>query len=146
MRRVPTPVSVVTVDVEGVRSGVTVGSLVSLSLEPPLVGISISRQAQLHALLLDGETFGISVLGGTQAQIAQHFARSVPPIALWQGIPLRPGDGPPLIDGAIGWLVCRRVQEVDVGTHTLFIGETVHVELGRPGPALVYARQEYHAL
>ena len=54
MRRFPTGVAVVTVDVEGEQLGLTVGSLVSLSLEPPLVGIAIARQAALHELLRAG--------------------------------------------------------------------------------------------
>ena len=51
MRRFPTGVAVVTVDADGNRLGQTVSALVSLSLDPPLVGISIRREAQLHELL-----------------------------------------------------------------------------------------------
>ena len=51
MRRVPHGVAVLTVDVDGERLGLTLDSLVSLSLDPPLVGVSISRQAAMHELL-----------------------------------------------------------------------------------------------
>ena len=50
-RRWPAGVSVVVAEADGRRHGLTVSSLLSLSLEPPLVGISISRQASLHELL-----------------------------------------------------------------------------------------------
>ena len=146
MRRVPAPVSVVTTEVDGRRYGITVGSLISLSLEPPLVGMSISRDTQLNALLKEADGFAASMLGGDQGWIAHHFSRSVPPLILWNGIPLRDREGPPEIDGANGWLRCVRRDAFEVGTHTLFVGEVVEVEAGRGGSALLYAGRSYHAL
>jgi 3-hydroxy-9,10-secoandrosta-1,3,5(10)-triene-9,17-dione monooxygenase reductase component len=146
MRRLPTPVAVVTTEVDGRRYGITVGSLLSLSLEPALVGMSISRDTQLNSLLRESDVFAVSALAGDQDWIAQHFARSVPPLVLWNGIPLRDADGPPQIEGALGWLTCRRRESIEVGTHTLFVGEVLEVEDGRPGPALLYAHRSYHAL
>jgi flavin reductase (DIM6/NTAB) family NADH-FMN oxidoreductase RutF len=146
MRRLPTSVSVVTAEVDGRRYGITVGSLVSLSLEPPLVGMSISRDTQLNSLLKEADVFAVSALAGDQDWIAQHFSRSVPPLILWNGIPLREGEGAPQIEGALGWLRCRRAQAIEVGTHTLFVAEVLEVEEGRGGPALLYAHRGYHAL
>jgi flavin reductase (DIM6/NTAB) family NADH-FMN oxidoreductase RutF len=145
MRRVPTAVAVVTAEVEGRRYGITVGSLVSLSLEPPLVGMSISRQTALNLLLKESDVFAVSVLAADQDAIAQHFSRSVPPLILWNGIALRDVEGPPQVEGALGWLRCRRLQELEVGTHTFFVAEVLEVEQGR-GAALLYAERSYHAL
>jgi flavin reductase (DIM6/NTAB) family NADH-FMN oxidoreductase RutF len=146
MRNVPAAVAVVTVDVDGERLGLTVASFVSLSLEPPLIGVSVSRHAALHELLRRAEEFGVNLLSGEQERIAQHFARGVPPIGLWEGVEVRPGPGPPLLAGALGWLRCRRVSEHDAGDHTLFAGEATHVEAGRAETALVYMRQRYTGL
>src|SRR3954466_15518408 len=108
MRRVPAAVAVVTVEVEGRAAGLTVGSLVSLSLEPPLVGFAIRRDAALHELLRESPELAISVLADGQEHLAQHFARGVPPIALWTGIETVPGElGAPLLEGAVGWIECR---------------------------------------
>ena len=124
---------VVTVDLEGEQIGLTVSSLVSLSLEPPLVGISISRFAALHELLRRAREFASSILGEGQEALAQHFARGVPPIALWEGIERRSGaTGAPLLEGAVGWIECRLRHEYEVGDHTLFVGEVIAVERG-PG-------------
>src|SRR4029453_10385036 len=107
MRSFPSGICVVTIELEGTRTGLTVGSLASLSLEPPLVGFALGQQAQLHELLRGAGEFGVSLLAGDQAALAPHFARSVPPIALWTGIELRDkGEGPPLIADALGWLRC----------------------------------------
>jgi flavin reductase (DIM6/NTAB) family NADH-FMN oxidoreductase RutF len=145
MRRFPTGVAVVTVDVEGERLGLTVGSLVSLSLEPPLVGIAIARQAALHELVHAAGAFGVSLLAEDQAQLAAHFARGVPPIALWTGIDVHPGPatGAPLLEGALGWLECRLGAELPVGDHTLFVGEVLAAEPGRPARPLLHVDQAY---
>ena len=146
MRVFPAGVAVLTVDVEGERIGLTVGSLVSLSLDPPLVGVAVSRQAAMHEILRRADSFGLSLLAGDQEDLAQHFARGVPPIRLWHAIPLRVGAvGPPLIDRALGWLVLRPWAEYDAGDHTLFVGEVVAVERGRAAPPLVYLDRRYRS-
>jgi flavin reductase (DIM6/NTAB) family NADH-FMN oxidoreductase RutF len=143
MRLIPAPVAVVTVDLEGERLGLTVASLVSLSLEPPLVGAAVSRQAALHELLRRAGQFGVSILADGQEHLAQHFARGVPPIALWKGIPVREAQGPPLLEGALAWLRCSVWAEHDAGDHTLFVGEVVEAESGSAEHALVYLGRRY---
>jgi flavin reductase len=147
MRSFPSGICVVTIELECQRVGLTVGSLVSLSLEPPLVGFALGRQAQLHELLRGAGEFGVSMLRGDQEAVAQHFARSVPPIALWTGVELREDvDGPPLLAEALGWLRCRVRAEHPAGDHTFFVGEVVWTELASPGPALVYVQHDYSAV
>src|SRR6266496_2288131 len=123
MRRFPAGVAVVTIDLEGERLGLTVGSLVSLSLEPALVGVSIAKEAAMHELLRRARSFSVSLLAAGQEDVAQHFARGVPPFAHWQGIPVRDEEGAPLIEGALGWLRCRLQAEQDAGDHTFFVGQ-----------------------
>jgi flavin reductase len=147
MRRFPHGVAVVTVDGEGERLGLTVSSLVSLSVEPPLVGVAISRQAAMHELLRNAGAFALSLLAAGQEGLAQHFARGVPPIALWHGIASRDGAaGAPLLVGALGWLECRLAAGHTVGDHTLFVGEVVSVELGEAAPPLVHVDAGFRSL
>ena len=147
MRRFPAGVAVVTVDLEGEQIGLTVGSLVSLSLTPPLAGVSVSKNAALHELLRRAGAFAASLLGEGQEALAQHFARGVPPLAMWRGVATRSGTGAaPLLEDAIGWLECRVWAECDAGDHTFFVGEAVAVEPGRVRPPLVYVDQRYRTL
>jgi flavin reductase (DIM6/NTAB) family NADH-FMN oxidoreductase RutF len=147
MRRVPAAVAVVTVDVEGRPAGLTVASLVSLSLQPPLVGFAIRRDAALHELLRESRELAISVLAEEQERLAQHFARGVPPVALWQGVELREAEGSPQLEGAIAWLRGRVEQEHETGDHTFFVVAVDAVELGAPGRRpLVVHDQAYAAL
>jgi flavin reductase (DIM6/NTAB) family NADH-FMN oxidoreductase RutF len=134
MRRYPVGVTVATVEVRGTRLGLTLASLVSLALEPPLVGISVARQAAFHELLREAGGFAASLLAGDQLGLAQHFARGVPPIAMWQGIEVREGPRGPLLEGAVGWLECELAGEVAAGDHTFFLGrvERAESEDGRP--------------
>jgi flavin reductase (DIM6/NTAB) family NADH-FMN oxidoreductase RutF len=143
MRLIPAPVAVVTVDLEGERLGLTVASLVSLSLEPPLVGVAIRRDAALHELLRRAGVFGVSVLAAGQDQLAQHFARGVPPIALWEGIRVRDVHGPPLLESAVAWLRCGVTDEHATGDHTLFVGQVLEAEAGSAERALVYLDRRY---
>jgi flavin reductase (DIM6/NTAB) family NADH-FMN oxidoreductase RutF len=145
MRRFPTPVAVVTAEVDGERFGLTVGSLVSLSLVPPLVGISIGKDSSSHEPIRRAGGWAASLLGAGQTQVAQHFARSgIPPLALWVGTDVRDGVRGPLVEGAIGWLECRTASEHEAGDHTIFIGEVESIELGAAGEGLVYRGGEFH--
>jgi flavin reductase (DIM6/NTAB) family NADH-FMN oxidoreductase RutF len=147
MRRFPSGVAVLTIEIDGERLGLTVGSPVSLSLEPPLVGVSVSRQAAMHELLRRAGGFALSLLAGDQEAIAQHFARGVPPFAHWHGIATREGAaGAPLLEGALGWLECGTRAEHEAGDHTFFVGEVLSAEAGRVAPPLVYLGQRYVSL
>jgi flavin reductase (DIM6/NTAB) family NADH-FMN oxidoreductase RutF len=143
MRRHPAGVAVVTVDLDGERLGTTVSSFMSVALEPPLVAVSVSRQAALHELLRAAGGFAVSVLAADQAALAQHFARGVPPIAMWHGISVQDGSRGPLLDGAVGWLECAVERELEAGDHTLFLGRVERAEPGADGPPLMRLGGEY---
>jgi len=145
MRRFPAPVAVVTGVDDREAFGLTIASLVSLSLDPPLVGVSIGKDSARHEPMHNAGGFAVSLLTEQQAQLAQHFARSgVPPVALWVGIATRPGTHGPLLEGALAWLECGKWAEYAAGDHTLFLGEVVSMELGAPGRGLVYRDSTYH--
>ncbi len=146
MRRFPAGVAVATVELDGERLGLTLGSVVSLSLEPPLVGVSISRGAAIHEYLRRSDGFALSLLGEGQAALAQHFARGAPPLIAWVGIAMRAGSVAPLLAEALGWLECRHWAAFDTGDHTFFIGQVVHVEVGSLDAPLLYLDGAYTGL
>jgi flavin reductase (DIM6/NTAB) family NADH-FMN oxidoreductase RutF len=143
MRRYPVGVAVATVEVRGTRLGLTLSSLVALALEPPLVGISIARQAAFHELLREAGGFGVSMLAEDQGTLAKHFARGVPPIAMWAGIDARNGVRGPLLEGAVGWLECEVHGELAAGDHTLFLGRVERAESGATKPPLLRLGGDY---
>lgn len=142
--RFPTGVAVVTVDVGGQALGLTIGSLVRLSLEPPLVGFAVSREAALHELLRSARACSISLLAEGQEALAEHFARGVPPIGMWVGIATQAG-GPsaPFLAGALGWLECTVRDEAPAGTHTFFVCSVTSVLAGGGERGLARVRWGY---
>ena len=148
MRRYPHGVAVLTVDHDGNRMGVTISSLVSLALEPPLVGVSIGHAAACHELLRRAGSFGVSLLGGGQEDLARRFAAGYPPIVHWQGVETRSGPCgvAPLLARAAGWLECRIEAEHLAGDHTFFVASVLSVEAGPERGGLVYREHAYHAL
>jgi flavin reductase (DIM6/NTAB) family NADH-FMN oxidoreductase RutF len=147
MRRVPSAVAVATVTVEGRAAGLTVASLVSLSLDPPLVGFAVRRHAALHELLRETREVAISVLAAGQEDLAQHFARGVPPIALWERVALRDDIQPPQLASAAAWLRGALAEEVPTGDHTFFVAAVDQAEPGDPAarPLLLHG-SSYAAL
>jgi flavin reductase (DIM6/NTAB) family NADH-FMN oxidoreductase RutF len=146
MRYWPHGVSVLTVDYEGDRMGVTVSSLVSLSLEPPLIGVSIGKEASCYELLRRAGTFAITLLGSEQEELARRFASGRPPIVHWEGVDVRQGQFAPLLEGALGWIEARTRAEHDTGDHTFFVADAISVEHGPSRSALMYRDRDYHAL
>lgn len=144
MRRIPASVAVVAVP----ALGLTVGSVLSLSLAPPLVGVSLSRESALHELLREEGSFAVSFLGAGQEHLGQRFARGIPPFAHWEGVEHRPGSltGAPLLEGALGWLECRLAAEHVTGDHTLFVGEVLSVQLGAELAPIVFRGGAYAPL
>ena len=72
--RLPTGVAVVTVAGGGQPLGLTIGSLVRLALEPPLVGFAVAREAALHELLRDDGACAVSLLAEGQDGVAEHLS------------------------------------------------------------------------
>jgi flavin reductase (DIM6/NTAB) family NADH-FMN oxidoreductase RutF len=141
-RRWPAGVSVVVAESGRRRAGLTVSSLVSVSLEPPLVSISLGRSALLFEPLREAGEWAVSILAGGQAGLAQHFARNVPPIALWDGIAVREDD-PLLLEGALGWIRARTVEEFAAGDHVIFVGAVESLQFGPGQGTLVYVDRRY---
>ncbi|MEO0411062.1 MAG: flavin reductase family protein [Pseudomonadota bacterium] len=123
--------------------GMTANSFISVSLEPARALISVAKSAQMHERLMRQERFGLSVLSEGQSDISTHFAGR--PIA---------GLTPdfeyqfdvPVLAGALSWMVCKRQSEVEIGDHTLFIGDLIDCGYKEEQAPLVYFGGRYNAL
>jgi flavin reductase (DIM6/NTAB) family NADH-FMN oxidoreductase RutF len=148
MRFYPQGVSILSVDHDGEQMGVTISSLVSISLEPPLVGVSIGKQASLYELLRGAGSFGISLLGAEHGAIAQRFASGFPPLVHWDGVETRlgPAGVAPLLADARGWLEARIRDAHDAGDHTFYVADVLSVEHGPAQGGLVYLDRTFHGV
>jgi 4-hydroxyphenylacetate 3-monooxygenase len=118
----------------GEERGMTATAFMSLSLEPPLVALGIAKKARLFPLLEASGAFAVSLLREGQEAIAEHFAG-------------KPQEGVALVEGAIpgalAVLRCRLEAIYPAGDHGLVVGRVEAVELGEPGPPLVYFARGY---
>jgi len=149
MRSWATGVTVVATALEGVRHGMTVSSFTSVSLDPPLVLVSLERGAQTHRLLEKSGVFAVTVLGEGQETISDRFAgRQLEGENRFAGLDtFTLVSGAPFINGGLAYFDCRVVSTYPAGTHTVFIGEVLAAQCGEPSAApLLYHDRDYHQL
>jgi flavin reductase (DIM6/NTAB) family NADH-FMN oxidoreductase RutF len=129
-----TGVTVVTYEYEGRPRGVTVNSFTSVSIDPPLILVSIAREARA-ASGLRGSPLVVNVLAADQLDLARHFAGH-PQHGL--EIPWSQHHRPPRLRGAAAWIECRPYAEVEAGDHILFLGRVSSHRTLRKEPLLFH--------
>ncbi len=140
--RFATGVTVITTEVDGQVHGMTANGFMSVSLDPPLVLISVGNQAHLNNLLPQSGRYGISILGENHEYFSRHFAgRPVEGLA----IPFVRKKDMPVLEGAAACLVARVVDIHPAGDHTLYIGQVEYLEACEARPLLFFAGK-YRAL
>jgi flavin reductase (DIM6/NTAB) family NADH-FMN oxidoreductase RutF len=142
MARLPAGVVVVSARLSDEYRGLTASSLVSISLEPPLVLVGLERESQTRAAILQTRAFNVSLLTRSQEFIADRFAGRAPAIdPRWASLPHRLGsNGIPLVDGSSAWLECRVVQNHPAGDHDVFIAEVQAAGIGAGEPLVLWDR------
>ena len=137
-----TGVTVVTaMDAEGRPLGFTANSFSSVSLDPPLLLISIANSSRNAAAFRAAPGFAINILAEGQKDVSATFARPVEDrfaTVYWRRGPV----GAPLIAGVSAWFDCTLEQAVEAGDHTILIGRIGGFE-ATPAPGLGYYRGAY---
>jgi flavin reductase (DIM6/NTAB) family NADH-FMN oxidoreductase RutF len=140
MGRFASGITVVTTrDTDGRDHGLTVSAFCSLSLSPPLVLVSIDKEASMHPALIANSHFAVNILADKQEAVARRFA--TPETDRFEGIGFSRGStGAPLLDDVLAYVECRISTTLEGGDHTIFIGE---IEFGdaparNSGPLLYY--------
>jgi flavin reductase (DIM6/NTAB) family NADH-FMN oxidoreductase RutF len=116
--------------------GMTANAFMSVSLEPPLVLISLDRRTKLCGMLHEGSHYGVSVLCETQAALSDRFA----------GRPCEDCPSPrfdlvhlaPLVDGALAHFVARVERSYWGGDHSLFLGRVEYARHHAGTPLLFH--------
>ncbi|HUG50172.1 MAG TPA: flavin reductase family protein [Terrimesophilobacter sp.] len=134
--RFATGVAVVTFDTEQGRHGITVNSFTSVSLEPPLVLVSIARTTKSHDELA-GRPFTVNVLGAEQRALASNFGGTPTGEPRWVE-----GTVAPRLAGVLSYFECTPWAAYDGGDHTLYLGEVVSFDY-RAGDALGFVNGQF---
>ncbi|NBE54639.1 flavin reductase [Streptomyces sp. YC537] len=131
--------------------GMTATAFMSVSLDPPLVLVSLREGSRMDDLLAEQPRWGVSVLSESQRHIAGRFAMKgrISDRLLFADIPYvrGPKSGAPLVGGALATLECETEQRVEAGDHTLIVARvlTASVPSAEGGP-LAYFRGRYRQL
>lgn len=147
MAAVASTVSVVTARRGDERIGRTVTSMLSLSMNPPTILVSIDILSRLADLIAKTGGFSLALLADDQSAVADAFAGKL--LAherfheeSWSTWP----SGQPMLLGAVTALDCDVIGSIETGTHVLFAGAIVEAETTTSRSPLLWQRHHYHAL
>lgn len=133
-------VTVVAAEEAGTIHGMTASAFISVSMDPPLVLVSVSRKAHLHPVVAAAGAYTVSFLRADQAAVSNHFAgRPDPALGItWR----RTEAGAPVLAEALATLDCTLEQAIDAGDHTLYVGRVRGLDAAEGDP-LTYFRARY---
>jgi flavin reductase (DIM6/NTAB) family NADH-FMN oxidoreductase RutF/nitroreductase len=122
----------------------TATAVCSVSAEPATILIVVNRSTRSHPIIAAAGSFAVNVLADHQHDISGRFSAKLDdPFA---GIACRAGaHGNPIIKDVAAYLECAIVDTIDVGTHTIFIGQVIDGDVSRALP-LVYHEGSYKSL
>ena len=148
MRAWTTGVTIVTAAHAGQRYGMTVNSFTSISLEPPLISVTLRQLTHTHELVERSGEFAITILAAHQGSLSDRFAGKIPEITdRFEGVETgRLLIDAPLIKGGMAYFNCRVVNTIPVGENTLFIAEVIAVQGEGEGEPLVYHNRVFWKL
>lgn len=136
--RFATGVTVLTTRTEGGEAiGMTASSVASVSLEPPLVLVSVDRRHEMHTALAAASHFVLNVLAADQEALSRRFAADEP--NRFGGVGFRPSkQGIAVLDGVLAHIECEKQTAIPGGDHTVFFGLVVGGSVTDRRPLLYY--------
>lgn len=143
--RFATGVTVVTAcDAQGNDVGMTVSAFTSVSLDPPLVCVSIGHDASAYHALAEATHFVVNILSEGQEALARRFAES--DADRFEGIGYdRAASGAAILLDVLGHLECEIKVRHEAGDHDIIIG-SVDAAIANEGKPLLYYRGGYAQL
>lgn len=130
-----TGVTVISTATDEGDHGMTANAFMSVSLDPPLISISLDHGSKMLAKVRTSSRYAVSVLGDGMEGIAMHFAGKFDPTLTDPFVHI---DRLPVVPNAATVFLTDVVQEVEAGDHTLFIGQVTHIERNETAAPLLF--------
>mgnify|MGYP001156475997 CR=1 FL=1 len=137
MGKFATGVTIVTTPVKEGVHGMTANAFMSVSLDPPLVLVSVDKRANTHRYISEAKCFGVNILRTDQRHISNHFAGK-PNEQVAQGLSYEWHDGIPVLMDCLANIACRLWANYDGGDHTLYVGEVRALRSSEAEPLLFF--------
>lgn len=139
MASICAPLSVVTAEFAGRPHGTSVSAFASLSLDPPMVLVSLNNNSELLPVIERSGRFGLNILSSGQADLGMQFGRKG--IDRFDGVSWNTTAGVPRLDEVAAWAACELHKTVDGGDHKIVLGTVIRAEHAESAPLLYYKRQ-----
>jgi len=109
------------------RNAMTASWITQVSMEPVLIGVAIENEALTHRLISEGGSFTINLWDAADTKVFVKFSKPAEDDgATLNGRAVRAATtGAPVFEEALAWMDCEVRHTLDLGTHTLFVGEIV---------------------
>lgn len=149
LRHFPSGVTIVTIHAPGVPPhGLTVSAFASVTPNPPLILVSIDHRATGYELLeREGATFAVNILAADQVELSNRFAWVKDEDRFAGGNWTTAVTGAPVLADALAWADCTIHSRVEVGSHTIYIGEIQASAVPRADESpLIYWNRNYRQL
>jgi len=128
------------------RNLMTLNWAMQVSVDPKHLAVSVERTAVTHGLIVEGGCFSVALVAREDRAVVRKFVKPAehdPDAHTLNGIGYRDGlSGAPIPDIAIGYLDCGLRQSLDVGSHTLFVGEVLDAGFAAGGENVAVLRME----
>jgi len=123
-------------------NGQIANTVFQVTSEPPTIAVSINKNNLTHQFITGSKAFSASILSReTPLSFIGHFGfKSGRDIDKLDGINYKIGEtqAPVVIDHALAYLEAKVIQQIDAGSHTIFIGELVAADVIREGESMTY--------
>lgn len=108
-------------------NGMTASWITQLSMDPVIIGVGIDNKAVTHRLIKEGGSFTVNLWSSEDTKPFVKFSKPAERDGdTLNGHPVTTAStGAPVFEGAIAWMDCQVRQAINLGTHTLFLGEIV---------------------
>ncbi|HUF00306.1 MAG TPA: flavin reductase family protein [Anaerolineales bacterium] len=148
MRAWTTGVAIVTSIHEGQQYGMTINSFASVSLEPPVVSVTLKRLTHTHDLVVKSGMFAVTVLTSRQKDLSDLFAGKIPNITnRFDGLKTEKLlIDAPILGNGMAYFNCQVMNSIPVGENTLFVAEVIAARGEGEAEPLVYHNREYWKL
>lgn len=126
--------------------GITINSLTSVSLKPPLVLFCLEKKAHSFMAFKKEKYFAVNILAENQENLSRQFALpNQPPLPArsWA----EPVKDCPILNGTLGWMLCQKMVAYPGGDHIIFVGKVLQIQISRKtSKPLIYFIGDYQKL
>ena len=128
------------------RNLMTLNWAMQVSVDPKHVAVSVEHSAVTHSLIVEGGCFSVSMVARENREVVRRFVKPVEQdldARTLGGVGYRDGvSGAPIPEIAVGYLDCGLRHTVDVGSHSMFVGEVLEAGFATGGDTVPVLRME----